>query len=829
MRASRWIRALFGALLVSGVLTIAASPAGATTATVSTEAQLRTALADPTTTMVTLANSIDLVDCSPSGGDLDRTGALVLDGGGFTLRQTCAGERVLESTSGTLTLQHLTVTGGDQIATADPGSDQGGGVRATNDLVLDDTFVSSNALSGVDANGGGVYAGGTLSTTSSAIAHNTATASGATTAPAFGGGAYASSMELDGTTVDDNVLSATSNTGAASSLAKGGGAFAELSMHVTGSTLDRNQASAQGSTVSAQGGGLLTTDLTIESSSVTDNAIAATGDAVGGSVALGGGVRATGALMVDSTSVSQNTATGVGAFGGGVEADGAITLTSSHIDQNTATSTSGSYGAGVLGGAGQDVTITDSTVDDNTATMTSDEIFRGVDGGGVALVANHDSFAPAQPTAGTVHLVRASVSGNDVRATTAGQSQGGQALTIGAGIYAGTIVLDSSHVDANELQPTNPVSAVGWGGGVAALTTLTANDSTLDRNIIAPDSALGIADGGGAYVVGSLVFTDSSARENRVLVEGPSGNAGCGALLASDVTVSGSAVSHNIASAPTLAFAGGVCADVATIEASTIEANSVTSPTAESLGGGAVIGKGVIRDTTISNNTVTGTTSHGGAVTQAPINGTATRGSLAFVNSTVSENRATGPASSAGGIDIPDHIGSIALTGGAVSLVFSTIAGNSAPTGANVGATTNPVTSFASSISDPVGGGANCDGVTLDDQGFTRVTDSSCGTAAAADPQLGVLADNGGPTATLLPSATSPLLDRVPADACLALVTVDQRGITRPQGTACDIGAVERAVPPTPAPLPEPTPLPTPAADGPIAAPAVVAEPRFTG
>ena len=57
------------------------------------------------------------------------------------------------------------------------------------------------------------------------------------------------------------------------------------------------------------------------------------------------------------------------------------------------------------------------------------------------------------------------------------------------------------------------------------------------------------------------------------------------------------------------------------------------------------------------------------------------------------------------------------------------------------------------------------------------------------DAQLGTLADNGGPTATALPSASSPLIDAVPADA---LVTqVDQRGIARPQGSAGDIGAVE--------------------------------------
>jgi len=40
------------------------------------------------------------------------------------------------------------------------------------------------------------------------------------------------------------------------------------------------------------------------------------------------------------------------------------------------------------------------------------------------------------------------------------------------------------------------------------------------------------------------------------------------------------------------------------------------------------------------------------------------------------------------------------------------------------------------------------------------------------------------------------VLDRVPSQECTALdgkvLSTDQRGVRRPQGTACDIGAVER-------------------------------------
>lgn len=62
---------------------------------------------------------------------------------------------------------------------------------------------------------------------------------------------------------------------------------------------------------------------------------------------------------------------------------------------------------------------------------------------------------------------------------------------------------------------------------------------------------------------------------------------------------------------------------------------------------------------------------------------------------------------------------------------------------------------------------------------------------------LGATADNGGNTATDLPAAGSPAVDAIPPGSCTDLsgnpVTTDQRGIARPQGSACDIGSVEVA------------------------------------
>jgi hypothetical protein len=69
-------------------------------------------------------------------------------------------------------------------------------------------------------------------------------------------------------------------------------------------------------------------------------------------------------------------------------------------------------------------------------------------------------------------------------------------------------------------------------------------------------------------------------------------------------------------------------------------------------------------------------------------------------------------------------------------------------------------------------------------------------------PGLGPLADNGGPTPTHLPGEGSPLVD-AGGVSCLThwdhVSFVDQRGVRRPQGEGCDLGALEVVGPP-PAP-----------------------------
>jgi len=66
-----------------------------------------------------------------------------------------------------------------------------------------------------------------------------------------------------------------------------------------------------------------------------------------------------------------------------------------------------------------------------------------------------------------------------------------------------------------------------------------------------------------------------------------------------------------------------------------------------------------------------------------------------------------------------------------------------------------------------------------------------------ADPKLGPLQDDGGTTETMLPGAGSSAIDHGDAATCsdAPVSGVDQRGVTRPQGAECDIGAVESRIP----------------------------------
>jgi len=76
----------------------------------------------------------------------------------------------------------------------------------------------------------------------------------------------------------------------------------------------------------------------------------------------------------------------------------------------------------------------------------------------------------------------------------------------------------------------------------------------------------------------------------------------------------------------------------------------------------------------------------------------------------------------------------------------------------------------------------------------------------SGDPLLSPLADNGGFTQTMALGAGSPALDTAELASC---APTDQRGISRPQGVGCDMGAYELYVAPVPTATATPTDSPT--------------------
>jgi hypothetical protein len=233
--------------------------------------------------------------------------------------------------------------------------------------------------------------------------------------------------------------------------------------------------------------------------------------------------------------------------------------------------------------------------------------------------------------------------------------------------------------------------------------------------------------------------------------------------------------------------------------------------------GGAAAGGG-IRDVngpvTLTSSTVTANKSSAGG------GGIAAIGAVTLTNSTVSNNRASlgGGGIASGGVIVTNSTVSGNGAGGAgggiqssssASLRFATVVGNTAPSGANVAFDSTPFLTLATSASVVAlpSGGANCafgPAGTTNSSGFNFSDDSSCGFTSASDtqnggnPLLGPLANNGGPTLTRTPMTGSALIDAFfPPSPNSCGVAADQRGVIRPQGFGCDIGAVE-VVPPPP-------------------------------
>jgi hypothetical protein len=280
--------------------------------------------------------------------------------------------------------------------------------------------------------------------------------------------------------------------------------------------------------------------------------------------------------------------------------------------------------------------------------------------------------------------------------------------------------------------------------------------------------------GGGVFAAGDLSFTNARVTKNKAR------GWGGGFFAHGAATLTSSVVSNNTSSNG----GGGFWAEAAvTVTNSAISGNHDTG----TFGGGGIWAAGPTR---ITNSTISG--NDAGLSGGIGGGGMAVAGTTTIINSTITGNSA-GPFGG-GGIAIS--------VSGTTTLVYATVVDNSAPFGANVGRLGSLV-SFGSVVALTQGSGINCavlvGGTTS--HGYNFSDDASCGFTAATDqqtagnPNLGALANNGGPTQTRLPQPGSNLINAIPTGSCQADgasgIATDQRGVHRPQGAGCDIGSVE--------------------------------------
>jgi CSLREA domain-containing protein len=315
----------------------------------------------------------------------------------------------------------------------------------------------------------------------------------------------------------------------------------------------------------------------------------------------------------------------------------------------------------------------------------------------------------------------------------------------GGGLYVeeGAINLSSLRFENN--------TASGVGGGLASRTTsITVKNSSFINNTSRASAKLAASinttgGGGGLYSSPNIEISGSTFSGNTA----PNGSGG-GLLAAGKLNISTSKFSGNQAGA----CGGGVSLGTTYFQISGALTLSSSSLTANSASQGA------------------------GLCTNA--------GSANLTNSTISGNQAS---DSGGGIfsEYTDF-----------SMTHTTLADNTAILlgGSDVLASTNASFVVRASILMS-GGGKSCSsyGGTIISTGGNVISDASCAFTTATDlqsanAQLAALSPVSNQVFSVrIPASVSPAVNRVPANLCSS---VDARGVARPQGAACDSGAVER-------------------------------------
>jgi hypothetical protein len=325
------------------------------------------------------------------------------------------------------------------------------------------------------------------------------------------------------------------------------------------------------------------------------------------------------------------------------------------------------------------------------------------------------------------------------------------AVCFGGGIY----LQDDDSPEATLVDSEVSGNTADSGGGIC----LNHNAQTLrlTRTVVRDNTA---NEGGGLVTFGQdvVVITDSTISGNRAIEFVPGGALGGGLLdvsggtwTISGTTITGNTVTVNVNGGFTAAYGGGLAENggaTITVANSTVVGNTVTNTGTALAAGGGLFSEGggnwTLNNVTIAGNTVTAQNGSGGGMET-------TRGKYTLRNSIVHGNAAAKNADCS------------ALGANPVSMIFDSFV---LTAGHNVVGSLEGCAGFVATIGDQIG----------------------------VDPLLGPLADNGGPTRTRALQAGSPAVDAGDPGAPgtgTACEASDQRGVARPQGPRCDIGAVE--------------------------------------
>jgi hypothetical protein len=445
-----------------------------------------------------------------------------------------------------------------------------------------------------------------------------------------------------------------------------------------------------------------------------------------------------------------------------------------------------------------------------------------VDGGGIQQVLNIDSTA-------TVALSNLAITGGRSSAPASctpvvGTPCGGQDGGSGAGIMnVGTLTLNSVTVSGNRTAAGAPGSYEpqhicinclvvpsldggngGSGGGIynAANATLTITNSTITGNQT------------GAGAAGTEGFAGTGTNAGPGIDGGAGGDGGYGAGIYNaanaTLTITNSTVSNNTTGAGGTAGPGSNAAyDPSTGGNSGEAGDSGDGAGIDNLGAlsvsgstfaGNITGAGGDGSTAGSDagSTGTGTVSQAGeggtgvalvsdGTTPTPIVNTTFTGNVGGAAGTGQSPGSPGDATIANfdfaGTDLTD-----VTIAGNTSGAFTAVNG---PGGRPLVETDTIIASNTNTVA--AAGPDSCNPDQITDGGHNVAYQASGCAGVTADPKLGALASDGGPTQTITLGPGSAAIDLVPVGACT--VTTDQRGLPRPAGSACDAGAYEVSPP----------------------------------